>query len=293
MKLAVLSVHYLHPGLLTDQIDRLRLCAGPVRRDLEADLRLYAIVHGGSSAEVVKAVESACGHSSGFATCLDLRRLPPEVVPVYGALSHGHSLAAAYRLLRKGDDLAAGDLVAVLDHDAHPLDDSLFAALGQRLLSRSDLAGIGIPQWYHGRCYLHPSLLCTRVAILDEIGPEAAFQTRRAAHRNDPGWYDTGEGFTIWCEVRRRPILPLRVISTEFPFDHWDSDMAVAGRAELTGWHGEPVRIGHLMRFGLLPECPLVSHIGAGFLGPYQKVAFSRFTWPEVLAAYLAEELAE
>jgi hypothetical protein len=236
-------------------------------------------------------VLSGCAASGGFAGCIDLRGLPPEVVPRHGPLSHGHSLAAAYRLLRRDGRLAASDLVAVLDHDAHPLDAGLFFLLGEQLLARPDLAGIGIPQWYHGRCYLHPSLLLTRAATLDEIGPEQAFQTRRPT-RGDLDWHDTGEGFTIWCERHGRPILPLRVLSTAFPFDRWDSDMAPGGGTELTGWHGERVRVGHLMRFGLEPDRPLVSHIWAGFLGPYRRDNFSRHTWAEVLAAYLAEAIA-
>jgi len=293
MRFAVLTVYHRHPELATDHLARLRRCAGPVRRDLGAELQLHAIVHGGSHASVVDAVESICRRSGGFASRLDLRGLPREVVPAHGPLSHGHSLAAAYRLLRQEGRLAASDLVAVLDHDAHPLDTVLFAALGQRLLSQPDLAGLGIPQWYHGRCYLHPALFCARAATLDEIGAEEAFATRRPAAPGDPDWHDTGEGFTIWCERRRRPILPLRVVSTAFPFERWDSDMAPGGSAKLTGWHGEPVHVGHLMRFGLRPDRPLVSHIGAGFLGPYPGDGFSRFTWNEVLAVYLKEGLAE
>jgi hypothetical protein len=293
MRLAILSVHYRYPELLADQIKRLHACAGPVKRELSAELRFHPIVHDGSRGEVVREVLAGCAASGGLAAGVDLRALPPEVIPLRGTVRHGHGLAEAYRRLRRAGQLDPGDLVAVLDHDAHPLDAGLFALLGSRLAARPDLAGTGIPQWYHGRCYLHPSLLLTRAATVDEMGPETAFLSRQPAFPGDPDWYDTCEGFTIWCERRDRPILPLRGISTAFPFDRWDSDMAPGGRAKLTGWHGEPVHVGHLMRFGLEPDRPLVSHIGAGFLGPYRKDEFSRFTWNEVLAAYLEEGLAE
>lgn len=260
---------------------------------MSAELLLYPILHAGSSGKVVREVLSSCAASGGFAACLDLRACPPEVVPERGTLRHGHGLAEAYRRLRRDGLLDPGDLVAVLDHDAHPLDARLFALLGNRLAADPALAGIGIPQWYHGRCYLHPSLLLTRAATVDEMGPETAFLSRQPAFPGDPGWYDTCEGFTIWCGRRHRPILPLRGIATAFPFERWDSDMAPGGGATLNGWHGEPVHVGHLMRFGLEPGRPLVSHIGAGFLGYYRNKRFSRFAWSEVLAAYLKEELVE
>lgn len=292
MRLAVLSVYDRHPELLADHLARLRLCAGPAREALGAELRLAAIVHAGTRRPVLEAVRSGCAGSGGLAACIDLRKAPPEVVPGHGPLSHGHGLAEAYRALCRDGLLGPDDLVATLDHDAHPLRTDLFARLGSLLLAEPDLAGIGIPQWYHGRCYLHPSLLLTRAALIEEMGPETAFQATRPA---SPGseWHDTCEGFTIWCERHGRRILPLRVLSTGFPFARWDSDMAPDGGTELTGWHGERVRVGHLMRFGLEPERPLVSHLWAGFLGPYQEDGFSPWTWKEVLAAYLAEPLTE
>jgi len=289
MRLAVLSVHYRYPELLADQIVRLRHCAEPLASTLGAELTFFPIVHAGSRAHVVRKVQKACTASSGFARMVDLRDRPASVMPKRELLRHGHGLLAAYRALRLDGLLADDDLVAVLDHDAHPLDAGLLASLASRLAAAPDLAGIGIPQWYHGRCYLHPSLLLTRVATVEEMGAEQALLSRQPARPGDRNWYDTCEGFTIWCERHARPILPLRVISTAFPFERWDSDMAPGGGTELTGWHGEPVRVGHLMRFGLEPGRPLVSHVWAGFLGPYREDGFSNFTWKEVLAAYLAE----
>ncbi len=292
MRLALLTVYDRHPELVADHLARLLRCAAPLREALGAELRLHAIVHANTRAKVLAAVRSGCTRSKGFAACVDLRGRPPEVVPVHGPLGHGHSLAEAYRVLRGSGQLAAGDLVAALDHDAHPLDTGLFARLAGALAAAPDLAGVGIPQWYHGRCYLHPALLLTRVSTVDEMGPETAFLAKRPTVRRGPDWHDTCERFTVWCEERGRPILPLRVLSTGFPFDAWDSDMAPGGGTELTGAHGERVRVGHLMRFGLEPDRPLVSHIWAGFLGPYKKNAFSSWSWEEVLAAYLAEPLA-
>lgn len=292
MRLALLTVYDRHPVLVADHLARLRRCAAPLRRALGAELHLHAIVHRSTRGKVVDAVRSGCAGSNGFAACIDLRNRPPEVVPARGPLGHGHSLAEAYRLLRRHGKLGAGDLVAALDHDAHPLDAGLFVRLAGELAAAPGLAGVGIPQWYHGRCYLHPSLLLTRVSTLDEMGPETAFLAKKPSVRGGADWHDTCERFTVWCEERDRPILPLRVLSTGFPFETWDSDVAPGGGTELTGAHGEPVRVGHLMRFGLEPDRPLVSHIWAGFLGPYKKDGFSSWSWEEVLAAYLAEPLA-
>jgi hypothetical protein len=251
-------------------------------------MRLWPIVHPRTRETVAAAVRAGCAESGGFASCIDLG---DRLLPRGGGPSHGHSLAAAYRELRRTGELAGGDLLAVLDHDAHPLRTDLFAVLGRRLLADEALAGLGIPQWYHGRCYLHPALLLTRVATVEEMGPDVAFPPKPLLP-GDPDWYDTCEGFTVWCEARGRPTLPLRVLSTGFPFTRWDSDMAPGGGTELTGAHGERVRVGHLMRFGLEPDRPLVSHVWAGFLGPYLEDGFSPWSWDEVLAAYLAEPLA-
>lgn len=289
MKLAILSVHDRHPKLWEDQIERLGRCAGPARAALGAELRLWPIIHSGTLEEAVEAVRAGCAESGGFASVIDLR---DHLLPEEGGAVHGQSLAEAYRRLRRDGMLEDGDLLAVLDHDAHPLRTDLFAILGRRLLAEGPLAGLGIPQWYHGRCYLHPALLLTRVATIEEMGPDAAFPPK-PFQPEDPGWYDTCEGFTIWCEQQGRPTLPLRVISTGFPLERWDSDMAPGGGIELTGAHGERVLVGHLMRFGLEPDLPLASHIWASFLGPYRKPGFSPWSWDEVLAAYLSEPLAE
>jgi hypothetical protein len=289
MRVAVLSVHYRYPELLADQITRLLRCAGPTQQALGAELRFHPILHAGSRAAVKEAVRAGCAASGGLAEPIDLSDRLPAVMPGRQLMRHGHGLAEAYRVLRRDGRLAADDLVAVLDHDAHPLDDRLFAVLGRRLAEQPDLAGIGIPQWYHGRTYLHPSFLLTRAATVDEMSVETAFLSRQPAFSHDPDWHDTCEGFTIWCERHRRGILPLRVVSTAYPFDKWDSDLAPGGGTELTGWHGEAVRVGHLMRFGLEADRPLVSHVWASFLGPWRHDRFSPFTWAEVAAAYLAE----
>jgi hypothetical protein len=287
MRVAVLSVHYLYPELLADQLVRLYRCAGPTWDELGAELRFHPIVHAGSRAAVKQAVQA----SGGLTEPIDLSDRPLEIMPRRGLERHGHGLAETYRVLRRDGRLENGDLVAVLDHDAHPLDDRLFAVLGRRLAEEPDLAGLGIPQWFHGHTYLHPSFLLTRVATVEEMGVEAAFQSRQPAFRHDPDWYDTCEGFTLWCERHRRPILPLRVIATAYPFDRWDSDMAPGGGTDLTGWHGEAVRVGHLMSYGLAAERPLVSHVWASFLGPWRQDRFSpsSLTWEEAVAAYLAE----
>src|SRR6185295_1256885 len=108
---------------------------------------------------------------------------------------HKEALIAAYRRLRRSGQIAAKDLVAIMDHDAHPLCREAMAAAAERLLA-SGAAGLGNPQWYHRRCYIHPSFLLARAATLDEVGPELAFASRRDGVRLG----DTAEGFTIWCE---------------------------------------------------------------------------------------------
>jgi hypothetical protein len=291
VNLAVLSVHYLHPELLADQIARLRRSAGPVRAALGARLVLVPILHRWASGEAVDAVLAAGRRDGDLVEPLDLRDLPAEAIPEDRC--HGCSLAAAYGRLRAASRLDPGDLVAALDHDAHPLHVETFARLGAALLAGDAPAGIGVPQWHRGHCFLHPSLLLTRAALIDEMGADCAFEVHTPA-RNGRAWSDTAEGFTIWCEQNGRAILPLRVCSTGFPWHRWDSAMVPNRGTELTGWHGEPVRVGYLMRYGLEPGVPLVSHVWAGPLGPFRKwMRFGDQSQDEVLAAYFAEPLAE
>ncbi len=290
-RLAVLSVHYRYPELLADQIARLRPCAGPLARELDLALRFHPILHRSSQEEVVRAAaEATHGRGEFRVRSLDLRSL--AAIP-RGAEAHGHSLAAAFRLLRSEEALGDGDLVAILDHDAHPVHVRMLADLAAALHGPAAPAGVGIPQWQRGHCYLHPSLLLTRVETIDRIGPETAFQVRIPPDPHDDDWSDTSEEFTVWCEAQRLPVLPLRVTSTAFPWSRWDSDMVPGRGTELTGWHGEAVRVGHLMGYGLLPGLPLVSHLWAGPADPAQRRGFSHHTWDEVLAAYLAEPLED
>jgi hypothetical protein len=286
-RLAVLSVHYRHPELLADQGERLRRCAPPLRAGSGLTLRFHPVIHRFATEEVVRAVAGASGGRGDFAVRgLDLRDRPPATIP-QGGRSHGHSLAEAFRVLRREGELAPDDLVALLDHDAHPLDTRLFAALAGELARSPGLAAVGIPHWRGEEIYLHPSLLLTRAGMIERMGTAAAFEVRLPAHPGDESWADTCEGLTAWCGEQRLPVLPLRVCDTVFPWARWDG-----GRTERTGRHGEPVRLGHLMRYGLEPGAPLVSHVWAGALGPYRSLALSDHTWDEVLAAYLAEPLA-
>lgn len=290
-QLAILSVHYRFPELLDDAIFRLGACAGPVGATLGAELRYYPIIHRFARDGADEVVAEQCRRSEGLATCVDLRDRSSQVIP-RGGRCHGHSLAEAFRFLRRDGRLAADDLIATLDHDAHPLHAGLFALLGEKLLGTDAPAGVGIPQWHRGHCFLHPSLLMTRVGDVEEMGPETAFEVRLPAHSQDPSWSDTCEGFTLWCEQNGRRIHPLRVESTSFPWVKWDSEnTAVWEATELTGCHGEPVRVGCLMRYGLEPGTALVSHLWAGPLTSYRWMGFSEHTWEEVRAAYLAESL--
>lgn len=271
--LAVLSVHYRYPALLRDQARRLRACAAPLRRALGLELRHHPVLHSDSAPDVAAEALARGGH-------VDLRDRT-ELKP-----SHGPSLTAAFRQLRE-QGLGAGDLVAVMDHDAHPLDAGLFAEAARALLARRDLAGVGIPQWHRGHCYLHPSFLLTYAGLIDRMTPERAFLSRRWPDRRLR--WDTAEGFTAWCEDNGRPTLPLRVESTAFPWARWDSEMVPDRGARLTGEHGEPVHVGNLMRYGLDAGRPLLSHVWAA---PLLSRFFSDRDREETLTTYLAEPMA-
>ncbi|HWM93324.1 MAG TPA: hypothetical protein VN493_21355 [Thermoanaerobaculia bacterium] len=271
--LAILSVHYRYPALLQDQMERLRACAAPAREALGLELRFHPVVHSKSDPDVAAEALDSGG--------IDLRGRP-DLKP-----SHGESLAEAFLQLRAEGLLQDGDLLAVMDHDTHPLDPGLFAATASALLAREDLAGIGIPQWHRGHCYLHPSFLLTRVATVERMTPDRAFLSRM--------WpdgrlrWDTAEGFTAWCEENGLPTCPLRVESTGFPWPRWDSEMVPDGGPRLTGEHGEPVHVGHLMRYGLEAGRPLLSHV---WTAPLLSRHVSKADAQEVLAAYLAEPMA-
>jgi len=290
-RVTLLSVHYRHPVLLEDQITRLSAGAAAVRSVLGAELRLVPILHRWAAPEVAEAVLAAglgTEFGAGLVIPIDLRDRPAEEIPE--DVCHGHSLAAAWRVLEAAGAIEPDDLVGALDHDVHPLQAGALARLGERLLAPDAPAGLGIPQWHRGHCYLHPSLLLTRAATVAAMGAETAFELRSPAV-NGRSWSDTGEGFTLWCEANGRAILPLRVESTVFPWKRWDSEMAPGRGTELTGWHGEAVRIGSLMRYGLESGGPLVSHLWAGPLDPYRWMGFTGVTWEVALASYLGEPL--
>jgi hypothetical protein len=287
-KLAVLAVHYEYPELLADQWQRIEACVGPTRQAMGLRLQYFPIVHRFSTENVVAAAQAAC-RGSGFARLIDLRERLAEL-RCRPSLFHGESLAAAFSELCASGSLAPSDFLVTLDHDTHPLAASAFAALARRLAA-GDLAGIGIPQWQRGHCYLHPSLLMTRTGTVAEMGAEMAFTVGpTVAGRNDE--HDTAEGFTVWCEEHGRPRLALRVNASRFPWPRWDSDVVPDGGAELTGEHGEHVHVGNLMLYGLEPGLSLVSHlwsaaICARWFGLVDD-APQRF-----LAAYLVDPLAD
>ncbi|MEA2559233.1 MAG: hypothetical protein QOH06_737 [Acidobacteriota bacterium] len=238
------------------------------------------MIHSGSAPELVAA---ALGLESGGP-------LPVSVVDLRdaGTIRHAHadSLAECYRRLGESGLLGPEDWIGLLDHDAHPLDACLFALTGRRLLDDGGLAGVGIPQWHRGHCYLHPSFRLTRAAMVEEMGPDMAFRFRSRGEDGSP-LRDTGESFTVWCERHGRPVLPLRVVSTAFPWSRWDSEMAPGSSPRLVGEHGEPVHVGYLMRYGL-DERPLVSHV---WTLPLRSKLFSDHDTATVLAAYLEEPM--
>jgi hypothetical protein len=273
-RIGVLSVHYRIRPFLVDQHRRLRGCV-PAVRAMGWELWYYPIVHAGSRPDIRAAARAMSPVAPLPAMAVDLGRRP---LP---GPAHKEALMAAYRRLRRSGQIRARDLVAVMDHDAHPLCSEAMAAAARRLLE-SGAAGLGVPQWHHRRCYLHPSFLLARAATLDEIGPELAFASRRDGVRLG----DTCEGFTVWCQENGRPIDPLRVVSTGFPWQFWKSENVPDDRADLVGEYGEQVHVGHLMRYGLPAGPPLVSHVWSVTLGGHH---FSDHTEEEVWAAYFAE----
>ena len=314
---SVLSVHYKYPEFLVDQSERIRICAKPTSESLGADLRYHPVVHRGSNAEVIEAAQAAFRSTGLHGGCVDLRNKPEGA-----ARGHGDSLTEAFLEVARNDAIGDDDLIAVMDHDTHPVDVNLFAAVGEKLTGRKTLAGIGVPQWHRGHCYLHPSFLMARVGTIRQMGPGRAFKMRFLPERNDLFW-DVGEGFTIWCEQNGREILPLRVHDTRFPWSSWDSEMVPGNEAVLVGEHGEHVHVGNLMRYGLEEDRPLLSHLWAGPLpgkrgrvrdrvasssGKYLRKhhvlrarlkpfwrkgsrLFSEYDEREMMAAYLAEPL--
>jgi hypothetical protein len=293
-KIIVLSVHYKYPDLLRDQWRRIRECAGAAHHSLNAELRYRPVVHGGSSPDVIEMAYAVGDQGGASCSCIHLRAKPPT-----SASAHGDSLTEAVLQLTRAGALHDDDLIAVMDHDAHPVDASLFAVVGEKLLEQKSPAAIGIPQWHRGHCYLHPSFLMAGVDVIRQMGPETAFRAR-----HHPSFWDVCEGFSIWCENNGRAILPLRVNATRYPWSRWDSDMAPDGSAQLVGEHGEPVQVGNLMLYGLDAERSLVSHVWAAPLKRHARLARLKrwltnstpglaadFNERDVLSAYLAEPL--
>jgi hypothetical protein len=296
-KIIVLSVHYKYPALLRDQWERIRKCAGPVLQSLNAELSYQPVVHGGSARAVVEAAYAVGQHDGLSCSCIHL-----QARPATPASAHGDSLAQALLELTRTAPVRDDDLIAVMDHDAHPVDVNLFATVGERLFAQKSLAGIGIPQWHRGHCYLHPSFLMARAEVIQQMGVETAFKVQPP--RCHLPFRDVCEGFTIWCENNGRPVLPLRVNDTRFPWARWDSDMVPEGGTELVGEHGERVRVGNLMLYGLGEERSLVSHVWAAPLRRQSRFLRLKkwftnsalgpaagFDEREVLSAYLAEPL--
>jgi len=121
-RIGVLSVHYRVRPFLVDQHRRLRGCI-PAVKDMGWELWYFPVVHAGSRPDVVAAARAMSSPEAPLpAAAVDLARRPlPQP-------HHKEALIAAYRRLRRSGRLAAGDLVAVMDHDAHPLHREAMAA---------------------------------------------------------------------------------------------------------------------------------------------------------------------
>src|SRR5262249_46160638 len=155
---------------------------------LNAEVRYHPIVHGGSASEVVTAAQAASADDELACSCIHFPTTPPT-----SASAHGDSLAEAVMDLTHRGEVDDEDLIAVMDHDAHPVDADVLAAVGERLLSQPSAGGIGIPQWHRGHCYLHPSFLMVRAGLIRQIGPDVTFRMRLPG--NDASLWDVGEGF--------------------------------------------------------------------------------------------------
>jgi hypothetical protein len=121
------------------------------------------------------------------------------------------------------------------------------------------------------------------------MGVKWAFHSKRR-HPGKP--HDTCEGITHWCTERGIPLERMRVESTAFPWDRWDSYKAPRGGVSFVGEHGERVVVGHVMRYSLHAGRSLVSHMWALPLGRVGRRAFSRHDREDVFRAYLDEPLA-
>ena len=283
-RLILLSVHHCVPELLIDQIERFRRCAAPLA-DLGFALRFHPVVHRLAREDVGRTVAALDqGRDIFRVRGIDLRG---RLLMPGGALAHSRSLAAALQALWHQKAVGFDDLIGIIDHDAHPLDASLLARLAAELTGAPGLAGIGVPQWHCGHCFLHPALLLTRVRTVEEMGPSTAFEVRLPRAPDDGSYNDTAEGFTYRRGTRSRCYC-LGVCSTGTPWREWDSGMTPASGAELTGWHGKPVRVGNLMRYGLEENTPLVSHLW----GVFHLGSPNHYPWDEVLAAYLGEPMS-
>lgn len=282
MKLIALSVHYRYPELLRDHWWRFSRCESFLREETDVDFVYGLVLHADSDPSLERlATELSRGQLS--ARVISVGRPAPEVS---GGGLHARGLAAAYHQLVSAGDIEDDDLIAVVDHDCHPVHDEALAASVQHLAEREDLGGMGVPQWHRGHCYLHPSFAVLRARLVREMGVEWAFHSRR---RGGGKPHDTCEGFTRWCTARGVPLSRMRVNATLFPWERWDSQNVPGRGAALRGEHGESVVVGHVMRYGLEADKPLVSHMWALPLRRAGRRAFSRHDPTKVWQTYLDE----